>query len=423
MLPLLGIVGDLFPEIIKQLGGPLHEQSGSLQDQVLDAIKKAVAVPDPKTADPETVKKAITDSPAATTQLQNDLQQIALEELKERDRADAEAQRVELERYRMDAEERERLRAEEFRRQMLDFQDRQVARSTQMQLAEEQNPLAWVAPILAFVLVGMIWYLLHAILAAREQVINRDVFNVVLGALVTAFTTVMAYYFGSSLGSSKKDEALSSGRLQTNPKMKGRDPGEESDDGSTSPTPSPQTASNQGPTRQNGPGNVASPKSPSTPLPSGPYGLFLQKAPAIMRRLMNDVGVSDVQAAGILGNIGWECSGFKALQEVKPVMGGMGGLGWCQWTGPRRTSFVNWLRDHGSADWRDDEANYGYLVHELDGPQSASLNAVKNASTVEAATSRFMDIFEAPNKKYARLDSRIGLARLALEQYGRAFHV
>ena len=77
-----------------------------------------------------------------------------------------------------------------------------------MQLAEEDSPLAWVAPILAFVLVGMIWYLLHAILTAREPVINRDVFNVVLGALVTAFTTVMAYYFGSSLGSSKKDEAL-----------------------------------------------------------------------------------------------------------------------------------------------------------------------------------------------------------------------
>ena len=28
------------------------------------------------------------------------------------------------------------------------------------------------------------------------------------GALVTAFTTVMAYYFGSSLGSSRKDDAL-----------------------------------------------------------------------------------------------------------------------------------------------------------------------------------------------------------------------
>jgi hypothetical protein len=126
-----------------------------------------------------------------------------LEELKERDRANEEAQRVELERYRMDAEDRERARERQFQQQLLDFQDRQVARSTQMQLAEEHSPLAWVAPILAFVLVGMIWYLLHAIVTTREQVINRDVFNVVLGALVTTSTTVMAYYFGSSLGSSR----------------------------------------------------------------------------------------------------------------------------------------------------------------------------------------------------------------------------
>ena len=41
----------------------------------------------------------------------------------------------------------------------------------------------------------MIWYLLHGIMTAREPVINQDVFNVVLGALVTAFTTVVAYLF------------------------------------------------------------------------------------------------------------------------------------------------------------------------------------------------------------------------------------
>jgi hypothetical protein len=39
---------------------------------------------------------------------------------------------------------------------------------------------------------------------AREPVINKDVFNVVLGALVTAFTTVIAYYFGSSRIDQKK---------------------------------------------------------------------------------------------------------------------------------------------------------------------------------------------------------------------------
>ena len=101
-----------------------------------------------------------------------------MEELKERDRANEEAQRIEFERYRMDTEERDRIRAEEFRRQMLDFQDRQVARSSQMTLAEEHNPLAWVAPILAFLLVAMIWYLLHGIMnhsfSQKDVLMHRD---------------------------------------------------------------------------------------------------------------------------------------------------------------------------------------------------------------------------------------------------------
>src|SRR5271166_2448883 len=145
MFSLLGIVASLFPEIVKQLGEPLHEQSASLQDQVVEAIKKATNIQDPQAVDPRVLETAIQNvQPAVKDQLQKDLQEIALEELKERDRANEQAQRVELERYRMDAEERERIRAEEFRRQLLDFQDRQVARSTQMRLAEEHSPLAWV---------------------------------------------------------------------------------------------------------------------------------------------------------------------------------------------------------------------------------------------------------------------------------------
>ena len=423
MLPLLGIVAQLFPDFIKQLGGgQLHEQSGSLQDQVLEAIKKATGLLNPETMDPKAVQAEM-EKPAANAQLDKDLQEIALEELKERDRANEEAQRIEFERYRLDAEERERIRAEEFQQQLLDFQDRQVARSSQMTLAEEYNPLAWVAPILAFLLVAMIWYLLHGIMTAREAVINKDVFNVVLGALVTAFTTVVAFYFGSSLSSSKKDAAIQSGRLTTNANIAGgnvvADPDGAAGRDDSGPAPA-QTPS--GPARQSD--DRSTPRWPSGSPPSGTYGLFRQKAPVVMRRLIQDVSVSEVQAAAMLGNIGWECGGFKALQEVKPVMGGIGGLGWCQWTAARRTSFVNWLRDNGwGENYHDDEANYGYLLYELHGPQRSSLNAVKGTSMVESATKTFMEIFERPNAKYAALDNRIGLARIALQEYRRAFNV
>jgi hypothetical protein len=413
MLPLLGIVAQLFPEIVKQLGAPLHEQSGSVQDQVLEAIKKATGLPNPETLDPKVVEAEM-QKPAANAQLQNDLQQIALQELKERDRANEEAQRVELERYRMDAEERERIRAEEFQRQLLDFQDRQVARSTQMQLAEEGSPLVWVAPILAFVLVGMIWYLLHGILTAREQVINRDVFNVVLGALVTAFTTVVAYYFGSSLGSSKKDEALSSGRLQTNPNMTDSTSSDPDDGGSSASTPLPSPS----------PGKSSGGATPTKPTsaPTGVYGLFRQKAPGIMRDLIHDLGLSATQAAGVLGNIGWECGGFKKLQEQNPLMGGRGGLGWCQWTASRRIDFEKWLAQRGF-NYQDDGANYGFLLKELQTTQSPSVSAIRRVGDIETATGEFMRVFERPAARYAHLEDRVDLAKLAFQEYGRAFNV
>jgi hypothetical protein len=418
MIPiaLLDLVAGLFPEIVKQLGGPLHEQSASLQDQVAAAVKKATNIQDPQTADPQVVKTTIENiQPAVKEQLQKDLQEIALEELKERDRANEQAQRVELERYRMDAEERERIREQQFQQQLLDYQDRQVARSTQMQLAEEHSPLAWIAPLLAFVLVGMIWYLLHAILTAREQVIDRDVFNLLLGALVTAFTTVVAYYFGSSLGSSRKDDALHSGRLTTNPKLTKPASGNQGDDEPPASTPS----SSPPPGKTSGSVNRTS---KPRPIPTGVYGLFRQKAPGIMRDLIRDLGLSTTQAAGVLGNIGWECGGFKQLQEQNPVMGGRGGLGWCQWTASRRVDFEKWLAQK-NVNYQDDDANYGFLLKELRTTQSPSVSAIRRVGDIETATSEFMRVFERPATRYAHLEGRVSLANLAFQEYGRAFNV
>lgn len=37
---------------------------------------------------------------------------------------------------------------------------------------------------------------------------NKDLVNMLIGALLTAFATVIAYYFGSSSGSAKKDDTI-----------------------------------------------------------------------------------------------------------------------------------------------------------------------------------------------------------------------
>jgi hypothetical protein len=408
MGPLLAIGMQLLPDLIGVLTG---DQSGSAKDKVIKAIKDTTGYDDPILA-----QKKINDDPAVKAQLQKDLADIALEETKEQNRAHEAAEQINLEFQRLEVEDRERQRQEDHLRYLRDLQDRQEARGMQVKLAEDHSPLAWVAPIMAFVLVLMIWYLLHGILTARDQVVNKDVFNVVLGALVTAFTTVVAYYFGSSLGSSKKDDALKSGALMTNPKRHPAEP----DDGSPSPsTPRDDTAG--GPTGprpcRNDSGQGGARKSSWTVRPvSGPLSQFRAKAPVIMQKLVGELGLKDEQAAGVLGNIGHECMGFQSLQEVKPIRGGAGGWGWCQWTGPRRKEFEKWATDNNLG-LSSDDANYGFLVHELKGSMAPSLRLLEEAPTLEAATRVFMKSFENPLASVAGLPSRLNYANLALKEY------
>jgi len=43
---------------------------------------------------------------------------------------------------------------------------------------------------------------------------NKDMLNLVIGALIGSFTSVVGYYFGSSLGSHEKNELLKKGGFQ-----------------------------------------------------------------------------------------------------------------------------------------------------------------------------------------------------------------
>jgi len=64
---------------------------------------------------------------------------------------------------------------------------------------------------------------------------------------------------------------------------------------------------------------------------------------------------------------------FKAFQEIHPVVhGSLGGLGWCQWTGPRRHAFEAYCAQKGFSPFSD-EGNYGFLVVELNGSEKAAI--------------------------------------------------
>src|SRR4029079_2065686 len=88
-------------------------------------------------------------------------------------------------------------------------------------------------------------------------------------------------------------------------------------------------------------------------------GTWEQRGGWVVRRLMADLGLTDYQAAGLVGNLGFESVGFRTLQEMAPaVSGSKGGYGWAQWTGVRRRAFEAWCVAH-HLPMASDEANYG----------------------------------------------------------------
>lgn len=108
-------------------------------------------------------------------------------------------------------------------------------------------------------------------------------------------------------------------------------------------------------------GTSSGPSSSATP---SLLNLQEQKRIAGIRdSLMTDLGISKEAAAGIMSNL-WAESGVRGINEKNPAEGTRGGFGWAQWTGPRRVAFEAYA-DARKLDYASDEANYGFLVHEL----------------------------------------------------------
>lgn len=143
--------------------------------------------------------------------------------------------------------------------------------------------------------------------------------------------------------------------------------------------------------------------------------LFRKHAPRAMHDLMAAFPLDKLDAAAIMGNAGHESNGFTILQEVRPtVAGSRGGYGWFQWTGPRRRSFEAWAKERGLS-LASYEANIGFLTHELKGPESGSVAAVKRAVGLEAKVEAFEMAFERAGIKH--YSGRIIWAKEALAAY------
>jgi hypothetical protein len=142
---------------------------------------------------------------------------------------------------------------------------------------------------------------------------------------------------------------------------------------------------------------------------------FQNLATRIMGDLILDFGVSPEQAAGIVGNLAHESAGFTVMQERNP-RAGRGGLGWAQWTGPRRVAFESWVKSRGFA-IDSYAANYGYLKAELSGTVKGfdyrkAITQVKKTTTVQAATETFEAFYEKAGVK--AMSSRVSYANQAM---------
>ena len=142
--------------------------------------------------------------------------------------------------------------------------------------------------------------------------------------------------------------------------------------------------------------------------------MFSQKAPSYMNRAMSDLGISKEQAAGIFGNLGHESGGLVGnAQEKDPtIKGSKGGLGWGQWTGDRRKNFEAFAKSN-NLNAASDEANYRFLIHELNTSEKGSLDAIKKSKTAEEATIAFEQNYERAGVKH--YDSRMSYAKAALD--------
>lgn len=123
---------------------------------------------------------------------------------------------------------------------------------------------------------------------------------------------------------------------------------------------------------------------------------FAQKAPVLMDGLMKKYGLTREQAAGIVGNLGHESAGFTAYHEGGQAPG-KGGVGWAQWTGPRRRAFEKWTAAHG-LNPTSDEASWRYLT-EGDPETAKAILAVKRTTNRRDAVRAWEQSFERAGVK------------------------
>jgi uncharacterized Zn-binding protein involved in type VI secretion len=150
-----------------------------------------------------------------------------------------------------------------------------------------------------------------------------------------------------------------------------------------------------------------------------PTAVTASEADRIAFEFFKSKGLTDEQAAGIVGNFDHE-GGMNPNQ--KQVGGGPGrGIG--QWSKGERwdttpgDNVADFAKKIGKSP-TSLEAQLEFTWFELNKFKYLGLKQLRAAKTVDQATKVFQDKYERPNKNLAHYDSRLAHAKAALEAFG-----
>ncbi|HYZ33080.1 MAG TPA: glycosyl hydrolase 108 family protein [Crenalkalicoccus sp.] len=183
--PLIALAATIVPEIVRLVAG---DRAGAVTSAVSDAVRVATG-----TEDPVEAKRKIDEDPQIAAQLRTRLAEIA----------------VEQERMRLDAEEKQRAaELAELEKRLADVQN---ARATMLQLSAGKDPMRWGPPVVSVVVtltfvLALLVFTLPSVFTIADG--TKELVNIVLGALVAAFTAVINFWIGSSQGSRDKDATV-----------------------------------------------------------------------------------------------------------------------------------------------------------------------------------------------------------------------
>lgn len=149
-------------------------------------------------------------------------------------------------------------------------------------------------------------------------------------------------------------------------------------------------------------------------LPFNPAGqpALAETAPipqVMMGALQEDLGIGEVQAAAILGNLAQETGNFTMLQQV-----GGPSFGYSQWLGSRKRAFFAFAEENGGR--HSFEANYGFLLHEIETEYAAMVERLRGTNDLQVASRIFMREFLRPSPSHANLPARVRYAELYLAE-------